>query len=122
MGNLCENLCKGKKEKTPEEQEEMNEKLNALLGIKKVDDLIVELNLEKNFLNYCNTQFDMKNLPKYMEDESEGLFSFDFVQKIFMAAFVWKKIIADQACKSLVSKRRVHLKNNDYKEYKDCIK
>ena len=64
----------------------------------------------------------MKNLPKYLEDENEGLFSFDFLQKTFMAAFVWKQIIADHACKSLVSKRRKHLKNKDDKEYRECIK
>jgi hypothetical protein len=76
---MCEGLCKGKKEKTPEEKEKIEEQLNAMLGIKKIDDLIAQYNFEKNFANYMGTQFDMKNLPKYLEDENEGLFSFDFL-------------------------------------------
>ena len=106
MGNVCKGLCKGKPEKTPEEKEKFQEQLNAMLGIKKIDDLIQENNLEKNFLNYMGQNFDMKNPSKYLEDLDKGIFSFDFVQKVFMAAFVWKNILVDHVCKPIVSKRR----------------
>jgi hypothetical protein len=44
MGNMCESLCKSRKgpttKKTPEELKEFQKKLDDMLGIKKVEDLI----------------------------------------------------------------------------------
>lgn len=53
---MCEGLCKGrpKTKKTAEEQEKFQAELNKMLGIKKVDDLINENNLENNFQNYMS--------------------------------------------------------------------
>ena len=63
----------------------------------------------------------MKNPQKYIEDLDSGIFSFDFVQKVFMAAFVWKNILVDHICKPIVVTRRKHLKDKDDKEYRKCI-
>tara|TARA_B110000285_G_C14923844_1_gene513943 strand:+ start:154 stop:411 length:258 start_codon:yes stop_codon:yes gene_type:complete len=63
----------------------------------------------------------MKNPSKYLEDLDKGIFSFEFVQKVFMAAFVWKNILVDHVCKPIVFKRRKHLKDGDDKEYRECM-
>lgn len=55
----------------------------------------------------------MKSKSKYIEDLDSGIFSFDFVQKVFMAAFVWKNILVDHVCKPIVITRRKHLKEKD---------
>ena len=41
--------------------------------------------------------FELKNLGKYFENEASGTFSFDFIIKIFMAAFVFRHISFDKA-------------------------
>ena len=48
------------------------------MGYKTVEDLIEKNGLTKMFETYCEKNFDLKNLPKYLEDES-GIFSFDFL-------------------------------------------
>ena len=92
-----------------------------MLGIKKIEDLIQKNGLEKNFNTYMSQQFDMKNPSKYIEDLDSQIFSFDFVQKVFMAAFVWKNILVDHVCKPIVVKRRKHLKDSEDKNYRESI-
>ena len=47
------------------------------------------------------SNFDLKNLGKYFTEDKLGnlsvTFSFDFIIKIFMAAFVWRYITFDKA-------------------------
>ena len=72
------------------------------------------------------SNFDLKNLGKYFTEDKLGnlsdTFSFDFIIKIFMAAFVWRHITFDKAKGPLIQKRRQYLKDKDTEGYKSVFK
>ena len=100
---------------------EFEKKLNELMGVKEVEDLIEKNGLTKMFNQYCEEHFELNNLPKYLEFDS-GIFSFDFLQKIFMTAFVFKCIIHDKTTTDLVKQRQEYLKAENSDGYKSIIK
>lgn len=116
MGQYC---CKSKKKEVTEKEKEALKQLEEMFKEKKLEDYIEQAQFNKTFENYCSTNFDMKNLPKYLEDEANGIFSFDFILKIFLTSFLFKNLVFDQLRKPLISERRKHLReaeNNAYKE------
>ena len=128
MGNILDRCCK-KRVKTPEELEKEKAKhdearimLNKLIGKEEVEDLIVKFKQPKQFADYCKTNFDMKNLMKYMEnpDSNDGVFTLEFLQKMYHTALLWKAIIYDQAKNPLMAQRRECFKKKDNKGFKKC--
>ena len=85
-------------------------------------DVITEYKMNHLFDAYMRQNFDMKNLPKYMEDEARGIFSRDFIIQIFLGAFVWKYMCVDFAKRPLVSERRKYLREGNNEGYKEVIK
>ena len=126
MGNMCESLCKSKKapktQKSPEELKDFQNKLDQMLGIKKVEDLIQKNGLTKMFDQYVEQNFDLKNLPKYVEDDEGGIFTFDFLQKLFKCAFIFQNIIHDKTTTHLIKQRQEYLKNENTEGYKKIVK
>ena len=55
---------------------------------------------------------------KYIENEEQGIFNFEFIQKLFFSAFYWKSLLHDRASKELVVERRKLLKAEDVAGYK----
>lgn len=51
--------------------------------------------MDVGFKQYLDTNFELKNLEKYLMSEKGGFFNFDFIVKVFMASFTWKNIIFD---------------------------
>jgi len=112
MGQVC---CKSKKGLPVEEQPEDSQE------VVKLPDYIKTHQLEEGFAQYCATNFDLENKEKYLLDDKLGLFSFDCIVKVFMAAFVWKNIIADRANKPFLKERRELLKLGDSPNYRRVI-
>jgi hypothetical protein len=59
MGNFCEGICKSQKgakksEMSPEDKEKFQAKLDEMMGIKKVEDLIQKNGLTKMFDSYVD--------------------------------------------------------------------
>jgi hypothetical protein len=67
------------------------------------------------------TNFELKNLEKYLLIETGGIFTLDLIIKVFMASFVWKNIIFDHMQKPLIKERIKLLKEGDEQGYKDII-
>lgn len=84
-------------------------------------DVITEFNFTNLFNSYIKQNFDMQNLPKYLEDESLGIFNKEFITHIFLGAFVWKNMCFDYAKRPLVSERRKCLREGDNDGYKKII-
>lgn len=124
MGNACNGLCKSKKgsKASPEEMEKFVKQLEKMTGVKKVEDLIQKEGLTKMFDQYVEQNFDMKNLTKYMEDEEGGIFTFDFLQKLFKCAYVFMYIIHDKTTRDLVKQRQEYLRNENTEGYKKIVK
>ena len=59
---------------------------------------------------------------KYVENEEQGIFKFDFIQKLFFSAFYWKTLLHDRASKELIIERRKLLKAEDVNGYKSIQK
>ena len=76
--------------------------------------MIDQYNLNKLFQNFCKNHFDLKNLYKYLEDEDKGIFTFEFIQKIYLVSFVFKNLVLDVAKAPLISERRRYLRGNDH--------
>jgi hypothetical protein len=87
----------------------------------ELKDYIFELKFEEGFKQYMNSNFDLKDLEKYVLDQKLGLFHFDCIIKIFMASFVWKNIIFDAAQAPYLKERLNFLRLGDQKAYKDVI-
>lgn len=64
----------------------------------------------------------MKNLVKYVQDENRGIFSCDFLLKIYLTSFVWKNILFDMAKKPFLAERRNCFKTKDNEGYKAAVK
>jgi hypothetical protein len=64
----------------------------------------------------------MKNMPKYIDDDVSNTFSADFLQKVFMGAFVWKNMCHDVAKSDFIRQRRKALRAGENEEYKKIIK
>ena len=67
------------------------------------------------------TNFDMKDLAKYLLIEKGGIFNLDLIIKVFMASFVWKNIILDHMQKPLVQERINRIKTGEEAAYKVII-
>ena len=61
----------------------------------ELKDFIFECKFENGFKQYMETNFELKNLEKYLLVEKGGIFTLDLIIKVFMASFVWKNIIYD---------------------------
>ena len=59
---------------------------------------------------------------KYLIDEQKGLFSFEFLQKVYHCAFVWKNILFDQLKQKLIFERRKCFRVSDDKGFREAVK
>tara|TARA_B110000305_G_scaffold204097_1_gene233471 strand:+ start:60 stop:317 length:258 start_codon:yes stop_codon:yes gene_type:complete len=62
--------------------------------------------------------FDLKNIMKYLEDENQGIFSFEFLLKVMQAAFVMMYFIAERGTIVMLAQRRQALRTQDYDKFK----
>lgn len=129
MGNFLENCCKSSKKKDKSKDKEGKEsqmdKLLEALQMKKPKDVpdYVELHqLEPVFKQWVAKEFEMKNLVKYVENEEKGIFSMDFLVKVFYTASYWSYVLADRGGKSFIQDRRKALRDGNNDKYKEALK
>ena len=65
--------------------------------------------------------FELGNLGKYIENEDKQILKFDFILKIFVAAFFWKNLIAEIESKPISKERREMLRNKNTEGYKNKL-
>lgn len=51
---------------------------------------------------WVGREFEMKNLVKYVEDETKGIFSMDFLVKVFYTASYWSRVLTDKGGKQYI--------------------
>ena len=81
------------------------DKLLEALQMKKpkdVPDYIELYKMEDAFKVWVSREFEMKNLVKYVEDEAKGLFSMDFLVKVFYTASYWSRVLTDKGGKQYI--------------------
>ena len=64
----------------------------------------------------------MKDLQKYVKISKYGIYTFDFLLKVFMTANVWKIIVYQEAKVPLLALRRNCFKAKDENGFKDCLR
>lgn len=95
------------------------------LGMKKpkdIPDFVEMYKMEEAFKVWINKEFEMKNLVKYVENDEKGIFSMDFLVKVFYTAGYWSHILTDQGGKNFIKDRRKALQEGDNYKYKQCLK
>ena len=73
---------------------------------KEIPDLIEKHKLTVFFDQYMEQNFDLKNIMKYLEDDNQGIFSFEFLLKVMLAAFVMMNFIAERGTMVMLAQRR----------------
>jgi len=131
MGAVFETCCKSsknsgdtkeKKEVSEDEMKKAMKQIDEMInGKQDYRDIITEFKLTRLFQSYCEQQIDLKNMPSYLEEDASNTFTADFVQRIFMGAFVWKNMCVDQAKNVFIKSRRKELREGNNNEYKKII-
>ena len=96
--------------------------MDQLMGKTRTEDYIEKHGQTQQFKNYIKQNFDMKNISKYLVDEPSGLFSFEYLQKVYFVSFVWKNLLFDQMKVKLLMERRQCFKTNDNSGYRKAVK
>mmetsp|Transcript_11065 Transcript_11065/g.16819 ORF Transcript_11065/g.16819 Transcript_11065/m.16819 type:complete len:97 (+) Transcript_11065:135-425(+) len=73
------------------------------------------------FENYMKKNFELKNMMKYIENEQQMIFSFEFLQKMFMASFLFKNFIMERHSLPQLKQRREYLKEGNTEGYKKVL-
>ena len=118
MGQYC---CKSKKREMTEKEKDALKQLEDMFKETKLEDYIEQTKFTSTFESYCSQNFDMKNLPKYLEDEASGVFNFDFILKIFLTSFLFKNLVYDKMKGPLISQRRKDLRDGENAKYKETF-
>lgn len=86
MGNFLENCCKSKKKEKSEKASSQFDQMLEALQMKKPKgmlDYVEDYGMNEVFKSFVHKEFEMKNLVKYVEDDVKGIFSMDFLVKVF---------------------------------------
>ena len=62
---------------------------------KALVDYVEDYGMNEVFKNFVAKEFEMKNLIKYVQDDIKGIFSMEFLVKVFTTASYWSFILAD---------------------------
>lgn len=101
------------------------DKLLEALQMKKpkdVPDYIELYKMDKVFMQWVAKEFEMKNLVKYVEDDVKGIFSMDFLVKVFYTASYWSRVLTDKGGKQFIQDRRKALRDGNNSKYKECLR
>ena len=95
MGQYC---CRSKRAPKAEQQAKRQPETQLI----EVKDYIHVCKFESGFKQYLDTNFELKNMSKYLLIEQGGIFTLDLIIKVFMASFVWKNIIFDHMQRPII--------------------